>query len=102
MSRKIDYYRKVLKLLQSLKEEHPNYTVGQHIATALDDYTDVWSLTDKEFFFAIEKYKAGLDIDIATDDDVQRIVAEGMNLDKWVFKGDNWKSYEEADDYEQI
>jgi hypothetical protein len=94
--KRADYYKRALRLLQELKTEHPNYTIGQHIATALDDYTDIWSLTDKEFCFALEKYKAGLDIDIATDDDVQRIVADGMNLEKWIINGDSYRE----EDYE--
>lgn len=93
--KKVDYYKRSLKLLQELKAEHPNQTIGQHIATAFADYGDTWGLTDKEFCFSIEKYKASLDIDYATDDDVQRIIQDGMNIDQWVFNEYNNDEYED-------
>ena len=62
MGRPNDYYR-VLALLQQLHISYPNYNMGRHIATALDEYGDVWGLSDREILFALEKYKAELDLE---------------------------------------
>jgi len=43
--------------------------LGRHIATALDEYGDVWGLSDREILFALEKYKAELDMDVPHTDD---------------------------------
>jgi len=52
MGRPNDYYR-VLALLQQLHVSYPNYNMGRHLATALDEYGDVWGLTDRELLFAL-------------------------------------------------
>lgn len=77
-----DYYR-VLALLQQLNTSYPNYNMGRHIATALDEYGDVWGLSDRELLYAFEKYKAELDMDIPHTDEseIDQIIKEGMNLE---------------------
>jgi hypothetical protein len=73
----------VLALLQQLHISYPNYNMGRHIATALDGYGDVWGLTDKEILFALEKYKAELDMDVPHTDEseLDQIIKDGMNLE---------------------
>jgi len=82
MGKPNDYYR-VLALLQQLHISYPNYNMGRHIATALDEYGDVWGLSDKEILFALEKYKAELDMDIPHTDEseIDQIIKEGMDLE---------------------
>jgi hypothetical protein len=82
MGKPNDYYR-VLALLQQLHISYPNYNMGRHIATALDGYGDVWGLTDKEILFALEKYKAELDMDVPHTDEseLDQIIKDGMNLE---------------------
>ena len=82
MGKPNDYYR-VLALLQQLHVSYPNYNMGRHIATALDEYGDVWGLTDREILFALEKYKAELDMDIPHTDEteIDQIIKDGMNLE---------------------
>jgi hypothetical protein len=82
MGKPNDYYR-VLALLQQLHISYPNYNMGRHIATALDEYGDVWGLTDKEILFALEKYKAELDMDVPHTDEseLDQIIKDGMNLE---------------------
>lgn len=82
MGKPNDYYR-VLALFQQLHTSYPNYNMGRHIATALDEYGDVWGLSDREILFALEKYKAELDMDVPHTDDseIDQIIKKGMNLE---------------------
>jgi hypothetical protein len=82
MGKPNDYYR-VLALLQQLHISYPNYNMGRHIATALDEYGDVWGLSDREILFALEKYKAELDMDVPHTDEseLDQIIKDGMNLE---------------------
>jgi len=57
--------------------------MGRHLSTILDEYGNIWGITDKELAFALEKYKAKLDMDIPHTDDseLENIIREGMDLD---------------------
>ena len=81
--RKASYYSQVLTILQQLHAAYPNYNMGRHLATALDEYGDIWGLTDKEVLFALEKYKSQLELDIPHTDEneLDQIIKDGMNLD---------------------
>ena len=81
--RKASYYSQVLTILQQLHAAYPNYNMGRHLATALDEYGDMWGLTDKEILFALEKYKSQLELDIPHTDEneLDQIIKDGMNLD---------------------
>lgn len=93
MGRPNDYYR-VLALLQQLHISYPNYNMGRHIATALDEYGDVWGLSDRELLYAFEKYKAELDMDIPHTDEseIDQIIKEGMNLEN-ILKEEDGEDY---------
>jgi len=93
MGKPNDYYR-VLALLQQLQVSYPNYNMGRHIATALDEYGDVWGLTDREILFALEKYKAELDMDVPHTDEseIDQIIKEGMNLEN-ILKEEDGEDY---------
>jgi hypothetical protein len=94
MGKPNDYYR-VLALLQQLHTSYPNYNMGRHIATALDDYGDVWGLSDREILFALEKYKAELDMDFPHTDEseIDQIIKEGMNLENILKEDDDVEGY---------
>lgn len=57
--------------------------MGRHIATALDEYGDVWGLSDRELLFAFDKYKAELELDVPHTDEneIDQIIKDGMDLD---------------------
>lgn len=76
-------YQKALYILQELNKDFPTYNLGKHLATALADYGDIWGITDKELVFALEKYKAEIEMDIphADDSEIEKIIKEGMDLD---------------------
>jgi hypothetical protein len=93
MGRPNDYYR-VLALFQQLHTSYPNYNMGRHIATALDEYGDVWGLSDREILFALEKYKSELDMDVPHTDEseIDQIIKEGMNLEN-ILKEEDGEDY---------
>lgn len=81
--RKASYYSQTLTILQQLHAAYPQYNMGRHLATALDEYGDIWGLTDKEMLFALEKYKSQLELDVPHTDEneLDQIIKDGMNLD---------------------
>jgi hypothetical protein len=93
MGKSNDYYR-VIALLQQLHVSYPNYNMGRHIATALSEYGDVWGLTDRELLFALEKYKAELDMDVphSDEEEINQIIKEGMDLEN-ILKEDDVEDY---------
>lgn len=91
--RKASGYNEILQLLQKLHSAYPKHTMGMHLSTALDEYGDLWGVTDKEMLFALTKYKANLEMDspnkaIVIDD----ILKDGMDLDN-ILKEDNGEDY---------
>jgi len=89
MSKRTNYYNKVVSALQELHTIYPNYNMGRHLATALDGYGDTWGLTDKEFLYALTKYKGELEMDVPHTDDIDQIIKEGMDLDNLFKEEDN-------------
>lgn len=84
MSRPISDYKRVLRTLEELHKDYPNFGVGRHLATALDDYGDFWGISDKELLFILEKYKAALELDqahIMDDAYVAKVVRDAENFD---------------------
>ncbi len=66
--------------------------MGRHLATAMDEYGDVWGVTDKEMVFALLKYKNQLEMDIPHAEDSEEIYNDGLDLDnilKDEYNGDN-------------
>lgn len=61
-TKKTEYYNEIVKLLKELKTIQPEVELGKHIATALDDYDDVWGISDKAFYDSLIKYKAQLEL----------------------------------------
>lgn len=82
MSKK-NHYQQVLHTLQELHKDFPTYNLGRHLSTALADYGDIWGLTDKELAFALDKYKAEIEMDVPHTDEseLEKIIKEGMDLD---------------------
>lgn len=87
-------YNKIIQILQDLHTAYPNYNMGRHLATALDGYGDIWGLTDKELLFALEKYKAQLEMDIphTDDEEIKKIIKEGMDLSN-ILKEEDGEDY---------
>ena len=81
--RKPNYYNQAIQTLQKLHSAYPEYNMGRHLATALDEYGDIWTVTDKEIAFALDKYRMQLEMDVprTEEDELERIIKEGMDLD---------------------
>lgn len=83
MSSNKNPYNQIISILQELHKSFPSYNMGRHLATALSDYGDIWGITDKELVFALNKYKAEIEMDVPHTDEseLDRIIKEGMDLD---------------------
>jgi hypothetical protein len=93
--KKPNYYNQITHLLQQLHTAYPEYNMGKHLSTALDEYGDIWGVTDKELLFALEKYKTQLEMDIPHTDDkeLDQIIKEGMDLENILKEEDNGEDY---------
>jgi hypothetical protein len=62
--------------------------MGRHISTALDEYSDVWGVSDREFLYAIQKYEIELNIDgpHIDEEEIEAIIKDGMNLERTLFE----------------
>lgn len=76
-------YEQILSVLVELKEAFPSYNMGRHLDTALNEYKDIWGMTDKEMLYALNKYKSQLTLDVPHPDEseIDKIVKDAMNLD---------------------
>lgn len=83
---KRDFKKEVLKELKELSDLFPGQTLSMHIGIALSDYPDISVISDKEFKFALEKYKVQKEIDadhnILTDRELDKIFEDAQNLDR--------------------
>jgi len=75
--------KEILNLLKEINSSYPKQSIAQHIAIATADYPNISILTDGEFLFALNKYKAEKDIDYSSSHsgELDRIIKEGMSLD---------------------
>lgn len=81
MGKTPNYYSKILTILQELHKNYPKFSIGQHLSGALLEYGDLWVVSDKDIFLALEDYKLQRDNYIASDSEVQKIYNEGLHLD---------------------
>ena len=93
--KKPNYYHRIVQLLHKLQLHYPSYNMGRHLSTALDEYGDVWGLSDKELLFAFEKYVTQLEIDFphTDEDEIENIIRDGMDLDNILKEEDNVEDY---------
>ncbi len=89
--RKPNFYNQILTIFTELHKSYPTYNLGRHLSTALSDYGDLWAVSDKEILYALEKYQAELDMNVVPEEDVEKILKDGIDLDN-ILK-------EEEDDY---
>ena len=78
-----NYYGRIVKLLIELKNSHPNYNMGKHLATCLDDVEakHLWGMSDKELHSNLRKYQLSMQMDFPHDDsEIDKILKDGMKL----------------------
>lgn len=83
MSKNTDYTKRFIELILELKSAYPTYSLGRHLDTALADYGSLWDTSEKEICFALEKYKAELDMDmqhVVSDDYLKDIMEDAEHL----------------------
>lgn len=81
---KKNVYKAILETLVELKKEHPSYNFGRHMSLAFAEYGDVWSLSDKEALFALEKYQTELELDadqIASPQYIEQLMKDVEDFD---------------------
>ena len=83
MTKKPNYYNKILHILQELHATFPQYNMGKHLATVLDECGNIWGVSDKELAYCLAKYKGQLEMDVlhVDDSDIESIIKEGLDLD---------------------
>lgn len=87
--KKNQHYNEAISVLQELKKTHPSLTLGQTLSFIVYEYGDVWGLSDKEFLFALEKYKASLELDFEhSSSDIDDIINDAMDLDNILNDGE--------------
>lgn len=78
--KQVNYCLLVVKILNRLNKAHPTYNIGKHISTAIDD-SDIWGVSDKELFLALQKYELELNMDVNhVDEEIDDIIKDGLNL----------------------
>ena len=90
MQKKVDYYNRILHVLQELHTAYPQYNMGKHLSTIIDECGNLWGVTDKELAYALGRYKGQLEMDIPhSDSEIDRIIKEGLDLDNILKEEDN-------------
>lgn len=76
-------YKQIIDIFDSLHKEYPEHNLGRHLSLALSDYTDLFSVTDREFLYALTKYQTELAFDhhpTASEDYVRKIEEDASHL----------------------
>ena len=94
-----NHHEQIIALLRELKSKYPNQGLGRHISLALSDYADGWDISDKEFAFALEKYRAELELNTVPDIDIQKLVKESSTYESLREGIDDDSEEEDEDGY---
>lgn len=80
--RQTNYKLEAIAVLKQLANTYPNQLLSTHISLALSEYPNFDGISDKEFYFILEKYRCEkeLDMNIASDADVESIINDSRNL----------------------
>lgn len=54
----------ISSLIKDINKAYPNIPFGTHLLLATSDYSNLASITDKEFIYLLEKYIAERELDI--------------------------------------
>ena len=82
MSRvKPNTHTRILLRLKDLKLDFPDQSICHHLSLATADYGDIFKMDDDDLLAALDKYKMELEINTVPDNELERIIEEGKNLD---------------------
>ena len=79
----INYKKKILETIKTLSELYPNQFLASHIAIATSDFSSLAGISDKEFYYMLEKYVCEKELDITPsiyEKDIDKIYKESLNL----------------------
>jgi hypothetical protein len=74
-------HTQILLRLKDLKLDFPKQSICHHLSLATADYGDIFKMDDEELLAALTKYKEELEINTVPDNELERIIEEGKNLD---------------------
>lgn len=78
----VNYYIKSLRLLERLQKNYPLYNLGKHFSIAFQEYGDLFTLTDKVFYNALNNYVIELEQDVPhSEEEIDKIINDGLHLD---------------------
>lgn len=79
----------IFLILNDINTQYPNQGIMRHIVDATVDYkSNLWMLSDKEFLFALNKYKLESEINVTPDIEIDKIVADAQDLNTILDKPD--------------
>jgi hypothetical protein len=71
-----------MRVLRELKREHPDLEISKHYLLATDNNS--FTLTDKELYYALNKYKTELDMNTLSTQDMEKVISDTEDLFKEV------------------
>lgn len=80
---KENFFDDIINVLKEIKKLQPNTRLASHLSVIIEDYGDIWGISDKELLFALTKYKAQMMMDIpheADDKEIQKIIEDAKHL----------------------
>lgn len=75
-----NYYRTCLKVLTNLHKDFPKIPLGKHLSTALDEYGDIFTMTDRDISRALKKYHSTLLSTTKFDEDEEELLKDADNV----------------------
>ena len=101
MTKKPDYYNRCLESFKHLRQEYPSSTLGKHLEIAFSDYSNMFSVTDKELSHALDKYISELDFNNISDKEIEKLVKDTEVMFEQLESDDYQDSYDSdfEDDY---
>lgn len=94
MKNQVDYFEKIIKLLKELRKDHPDVELSKHYCLATDSGS--FSMSDKELYQALQKYKTELDMNTLSNRDLEKVIDDAEDMFKEI-DVDPWEIDEEEE-----
>lgn len=79
---KENYQNEIFSLLKELKKKYPNFSIGRHISSCIENNEQLWGITDKELYYQLKRYSLELSIDekVNANFDIDEIIKDGESM----------------------
>jgi hypothetical protein len=79
---KENYQNEIFSLLKELKKKYPNFSIGRHISSCIENNEQLWGMTDKELYYQLKRYSLELSIDekVNANFDIDEIIKDGESM----------------------